>query len=879
METAVREEAAEKSPPPRRWLRRGTLWVLLLVALVWVGDTAISFLVQHSRLQEHLTARLEAAFGRPVEVGSYGFSIWGGPVLEADSVRVGEDPRFGNEYFMRADSISVGLHWLSLLRGHIALGTLSLDHPSLNLVRDSNGEWNVEEWLPKPPAGSPPGAAGANSGGNAGSAPLQFHRIEISDGRIDFKRGYEKLAFAFVDVNGTVETDSPGRWRIDLDATPWRAAVLTQQPGVIRVTGHVGGTSSRLRPAALQIFWSDASISDFFRLLRGDDYGVRGHLAVSISAHTEPSQPVNGWVLSGRAELSGLHRWDLAARPDNPAVNIVAKQVLLDPSLSEVRVVDAQIEGPHSVARATAALNWTGSVPGGKPVIPATDFIDVTSSQIDLGDVLAWVRAFHPGVADKTSIHGMLDARARFSGWPPSPASASVTSDGAEFIVPGIHGPVRVGAVDFRYNRTGASLRPMELSWGETASHTAAAFRIDASPGQRLAVFPVWHMAGSAADVRGIVDVAAAFGLNVSRGWDLRGPMSCDLRWQGGFLPWQARPVGTISLGMPNGKTGGASLRAGFLNLPIEQIRARVELKPNARRITLASASAFGATWSGTFERRVADAEWRFALSADALSAADLDRWLDPRWRESFLDRMLPFLGTPSASPEDLLASGTLDIGQFTLEPLAMRNLRGNLKIEGRRIQFSDAQAQFYGGNLSGILRANVTASPTYDARIVASAVDGAALSSVTSKLTGLRARSLGGQFSIKAQGSTRADLIRSIACRGTVQASGVQVRGLNLDGVFGMGAAGAKKGQIPAASAAIACSNQRIQFQRLSLGLADGSAASGTGSVGFDRSLDLRLREIPAAGAGRGREMIRVTGNLASPQITRVRTSARGRQ
>lgn len=878
METAVRERSTEGARAPRSWLRRGTIAILALVALVWAGDAAISLLVQHSRFRAQLTTRLEAAFGRPVEVGSYGFSIWHGPVLEADSVRIGEDPRFGNEYFMRADSISVGLHWFSLLRGHVSMGTLWLNHPSLNLVRDASGEWNVEEWLPRPETGGASNATAANVAANA--LPLRFRRIEISDGRIDFKRGYEKLPFAFVDVNGAVETDSPGRWYVELTASPWRAAVLTQQPGVITVSGHIGGTSSRLRPAALELSWTDASISDFFRLVRGDDYGVRGHLAVSISAHTEPGKPVNGWVLQGSAELSGLHRWDLAARADNPSINIVAKQVLLDPSLSEARVVDARIEAPHSFALATAALNWTGEQSKREAAIAPFDIVDVASSQIDLGDVLDWIRAFHPGVAASTSAHGMVDARAHFSGWPPSLVNGSITSEGADLTAAGLSGPRRIGPVNIRYSHGAISLPPVTVSWGPRADHTEASFQVEASPNRRLAVFPSWRIAGSTDDARGITAMAAAFGLNISRGWALQGPLSCDLRWPGASFPWDAKPVGTISIGVLDGKSGGASLRAPFLNLPIEQIRARVDLKPGMRKITLDSAEGFGTNWSGTFERQPADTEWHFALAAARLSAADLDRWLDPRWRESFLDRILPFLGPSqsAATPEELLASGTLKVGEFVLNPLMVRRLQGNVNVDGRDIELSGAKGQFYGGQASGLLRANLSAAPSYHAQVAFAGVDGGALAAASPKLAGLGAKSASGRLTIDAKGSSRGNLIASLSCRGIAQATGLEVRGLNLLSAADPLPHALETAKIPAASAAFTCSRSAIQFERISLALGGGESLAGSGSVGFDRSLDLRLRKLSDAAGGRPTRSIRIRGQLSSPQITKLVAPARGR-
>ena len=140
----------------------------------------ISLAIQHTRLRRILTARIEAAFGRPVEVGSYDFSLWSGPALEANSVTVGEDPRFGHEYFLRAESMTVRLRGQSLLRGRIDLGTLSLTRPSLNLVRNSAGEWNLAEWLPQP-AGNP-SFSEVPVGPSLPSSAVRFRRIEVDGG-------------------------------------------------------------------------------------------------------------------------------------------------------------------------------------------------------------------------------------------------------------------------------------------------------------------------------------------------------------------------------------------------------------------------------------------------------------------------------------------------------------------------------------------------------------------------------------------------------------------------------------------------------------------------------------------------------------------------
>ena len=100
---------------------------------------------------------LEAKFGRPVEVGNFAIRILGRPEVVGNYVTVGEDPRFGHEFFLRAEQLTASLRWRSLLRGHVELGTLSLTRPSLNLVRLPNGQWNLESWLPAPQPASPGG--------------------------------------------------------------------------------------------------------------------------------------------------------------------------------------------------------------------------------------------------------------------------------------------------------------------------------------------------------------------------------------------------------------------------------------------------------------------------------------------------------------------------------------------------------------------------------------------------------------------------------------------------------------------------------------------------------------------------------------------------
>jgi len=850
-----------------RWFK----WIFLFFVLLWLADIGISLLIRHTRLQRKITARLEFAFGRPVQVGSYDFSLWGGPTLQAQSVTFGEDPRFGNEYFLRAESLTVRLRWQGLMRGHIQLGTVSMERPSLNLVRNLDGDWNLAEWLPKP--SSTLASSAASSGAPSAAQSVRFSRIEVDSGRINFKRGDEKLPFALVGVTGYVEPAGPGRWNMDLEATPTRAAVIVQQAGTLHVSGHMGGTSSRLRPAELDVSWSDASVPDVLRLARSHDYGIRGILTLIMNARTEDRE--DGWAIQSRAEFRQLHRWDLALRPDNPALNVLAN-IHWNPMTFGFEISDAAIEAPHSHARASARIAWETPAQGSALKTPPVS-IDIASSLIDLNDLLAWIRAFHSDVAADVSLHGFASVRGNVSGWPLQVNRAAVTIDGAELTGAHLRVPAHIGNIQFRYDGGSASLAPVALSFGASAS----SLRMEASAKSASADFPTFHLFGNLTQARDLIATASAFGWNISRGWDLAGPVRCDLRWQGAAFPWRTQPTGFIDWG---GESGEMSLRTPFLNQPIEDIRARSDWKPDSRHISLSSAAAFGAHWSGSFDRH-SSSGWQFALSADHLTAAEVDRWLNPEWRESFLDRMLPFLNTRSSTnavTDNLHATGHLAIEQFTLAPVVVRRLQGELKVDGHHVEFTSARGQFYGGNIGASFDADFAAIPSYRVNVAFSRIDLAALSADSPAFENVFAGAASGELALRARGATKSDLLASLACKGKARVNDAEFRNLSLTDSLREGAGRPGVSSFHEASAAFTCGEREIKFSELSLLIPSGEI-NAVGAMDFAHNLEFRLRvssgvplERPSRAADASSQpTYHLSGPLSSPQLTRLSAHA----
>jgi hypothetical protein len=418
------------------------------------------------------------------------------------------------------------------------------------------------------------------------------------------------------------------------------------------------------------------------------------------------------------------------------------------------------------------------------------------------------------------------------------------------------------------------------------------------------------HISGTLADVGSLISTARLLGWDISRGWDLIGPVRGDLKWQGSPFPWKSPPTGALDFGgpfvgltggatsgvtsaEPNTKSGGNSLRAPFLNLPVEQIRAHVDLKGNTRRVVLTSAEAFGAHWNGTLERAPGTQqpfeepgvdqkqEWQFALAADRLSAADVDRWLNPRWRESFLDRVLPFLNSrppAAAQPDNLLASGKINIDQFALTPFVLHRIQTDASIEGRRLTFSNVRAQLAKGEVIGSLRADLEASPSYRLSLDYSGVDLYDLASAAPSLADRFAGIASGKISISAIGASRSDLLSSLECRGTSRIAAAELMNIDLTASFADGAFHPGHTTFRDASADFTCAAGKIVFERLRLsGSAEGF--TGQGTADFSRNLDFRfaaLTDSAAPHSARASDSLapsyRLAGDLSEPQITRLK-------
>ncbi len=217
-------------------MKRVLIGILVVVVVLIVSAVGALLLVDANHFRPQIQTTLSQALGREVTLGKLHASVWSGS-LDADQIRIGDDPAFGEQAFVSAQSLQLGVQLWPLLRHRqLRITSLTLDHPSMRLVQNRAGRWNFAS------LGSTTGAAPSTA---SPGQPLAFSvdKLRIKNGRIDLQRSVgEARSYRRVELSAdhvglgaafpfSMSADMAGGGTLKLDGKlgPWVAgnAVLT----------------------------------------------------------------------------------------------------------------------------------------------------------------------------------------------------------------------------------------------------------------------------------------------------------------------------------------------------------------------------------------------------------------------------------------------------------------------------------------------------------------------------------------------------------------------------------------------------------------------------------------------------------------------------
>lgn len=385
-------QSDEESPRSGGIFRRYLFLWLALVALILLA--IIPPLITVNRLQHRIATSISRSLGRPVHLDGVTLNLLPLPGFTLDNLVVDEDPAFGSEPIIRANSVRVTLRFSSLWTRRVEFSTISFTDPSVNLVHLANGKWNLESILLQ--ASHIEAAPTAQK--KAGPTP-RFPYIEATGARVNIKLGQEKIPLSFINAEFALWLPSPEQWHLRLKADPARTDTVVSGAGAIQIEGTLGRASSLKQvPIHLQGEWRDAPLGGASRVLLGRDAGWRGNM--TLSANIQGT--VGASSVEAKLSAENARRADfIPSHPLNIEMECLGNATNLFHSFDKVRC-----SWPPSGSSDTQVMMLSGSLPDIHDLHSAS--VDVSVPGIPADTLLDWLHVVNERIPADITMAGTL---------------------------------------------------------------------------------------------------------------------------------------------------------------------------------------------------------------------------------------------------------------------------------------------------------------------------------------------------------------------------------------------------------------------------------------------------------------------------------------
>jgi uncharacterized protein involved in outer membrane biogenesis len=124
--------------PKTRFLR-----LVIVVILLLVAAAAVAPLVQFAPLKTAAEVKLSEMLGRKVTIESARLNLLTGPALTLTGMTAQEDPDFGNDVFLKAESVRADFDVAEYVRSRrLVIRAMTLRSTQINLVKNTTGVWS-----------------------------------------------------------------------------------------------------------------------------------------------------------------------------------------------------------------------------------------------------------------------------------------------------------------------------------------------------------------------------------------------------------------------------------------------------------------------------------------------------------------------------------------------------------------------------------------------------------------------------------------------------------------------------------------------------------------------------------------------------------------
>jgi uncharacterized protein involved in outer membrane biogenesis len=200
----------------------------VLAAVLIAGIAAVLMLVDVNQFRGPIQAELERQLQRKVTLGDMGLRLFP-PSVRIDNFSVAQAPPYASSRpFLTARELRVSAGLLALLQKRIKVSSLHLVEPSLELIKNREGQWNFF-------------SLGAPGSTHAQSSALELETLEIQNGTVavtDLRAGKPRSVYDRIEA--TLKNYAPGKH--------FKASIRAHVPGkgrqevALDAEGTAGGT-------------------------------------------------------------------------------------------------------------------------------------------------------------------------------------------------------------------------------------------------------------------------------------------------------------------------------------------------------------------------------------------------------------------------------------------------------------------------------------------------------------------------------------------------------------------------------------------------------------------------------------------------------------
>ena len=657
-------------------------------------------------LRNRIASSIGSALGRKVTLDNVRVHLLPRPGFDLEGLVIDDDPAFSAEPMVRAQDVSAAIRFRSLLRGRLEIATLSATEPSINLVRNQEGQWNLASLLERN-ARIPVAPTGKSTSERRPAFPY----MEAGHARINFKIGQEKKSYALTDADVALWQDSENSWGARMKAEPVRTDFNLTDTGLLELNATWQRASTlRQTPMKVAVRWDKGQLGQITQLLSGKDRGWRGGVNLTANLSGTPE----ALVIKSAIRIDEFHRYDILG----------SENVRLATGCSgEYSVVDGVLrnllcESPVGDGSLEVAGNLRPSLS-----TPGYD-LTVKVEKVPLASAFGLLRQAKKRLPADLSAAGLLDAEfhALRNGSAPAEVDGEGTAANVRLFSNAGKNVIALGDVPLSLvrastprNKSGkgsknsgeepveAQLRIGTVSLAMGGPAPAIASGWVSTSGYRLLLL-------GDASVRNVLRLANTLGLS-GVGPAAEGLAKVAINVSG---PWQGFAAPTV---VGTAQLRGVRAEMRGLNAPIKLSSASVTLEPDALLMEKISAETGSTHWNGSIKALrpclPRNCVLQFDLAADQLSAGDLVEWFAPHAAKRPWYRLLN--STDSAGISPLLAAeakGRLRIGQLQLNRVLATEITTQMELDRGKIRLTNLRAQLLQGTQQGNWTIDVSTQP-----------------------------------------------------------------------------------------------------------------------------------------------------------------------